>query len=403
MEETEEIKETKKEKNANGEGCLYFEKKRGYWRATITLPNGKRKDFCSKNKNTAILKRNKFISSNYSNNYINTITLVECSEEYLKLKYAVHKFSDNTYRTHLDTLIRLKKSEIGNMPVQAIQEVHINQHFAKNFEKYSKSILSKDRDMINWGLKYAVSQKIIQSNPYENMLIPITFPKEDKKVESLTQEQFFKFLELAFKNINELYPYSVMWLIMMATGLRVGEICSITMDKINLIEEKIQIDTTITRDLSNKAKQGEKPKTSSGRRTIYFSTVVEKLLDLAIKRHNEYSIYLFSKDNADFIRPQTVTDNLRQFNQKYQIAPKITSHMLRHTYATYMIRKGFPAFIVQHLMGHSSINITLDTYTSFFPYENKEKIEEMNTALEADIKKALTQRNETKPTGKDNF
>lgn len=350
---------------------------------------GKRKDFCSKNKNVAIAKRNKFISNNYSNENLNTTTLVECAEEFLKLKFAVEQFSENTYRTHLDTIKRLKKSELGNMPVQLIKEIHINQHFAVAIKKYSKSIQQKDRDMINWAFKYAINQKIIQSNPLQNMLIPIKFKKERKKVEALTQEQFFKFLELAFKNSDELYPYSTMWLIMMATGMRVGEICSLTMDKINLIEEKIKIDTTITRDLNNTAKPGEKPKTPAGRRTIYFSTVVEKLLNLAIKRHNEYSIYLFSKDNADFIRPQTVTDNLREFNKKYEIAPKITSHMLRHTYATYMIRKGFSAYVVQHLMGHSSINITLDTYTSFFPDENQEKVEEMNTALEADIKKAL--------------
>ena len=367
----------------------------------LLSPLGKRKDFCSKNKNVAIAKRNEFISNNYSSKYISSITLVECAEKFLNLKNSLNKFNENTYRTHLDTLKRLKNSELGNMPVQAIEEIHINQYFSIALEKYSRSILSKDRDMINWGLRFAVSQKIIQSNPLANMLIPISFPKKTQKVEALTEEQFFNFLTITFNRLNELYPYSVMWLIMMATGLRVGEICSLAMDKLDLVNEKIRIDTTITRDLKGNPKIGNKTKTEAGTRTIYFSSVIEKLLEIAIQRHNPYSIYLFSKDNAQFIRPLTVTDNLRRLNEKYNIAPKITSHMLRHTYATYMIKKGFPAYVVQRLLGHSSINITLDTYTSFFEEDQKEQVKQMNDSLAIDIKKALT-RGTLKPNGANN-
>ena len=41
---------------------MYFDKKRKYWRVSITLPTGKRKDFCSKCKIIAIANENKFIN-----------------------------------------------------------------------------------------------------------------------------------------------------------------------------------------------------------------------------------------------------------------------------------------------------------------------------------------------------
>ena len=65
-------------KRANGEGALYYDQKRGYWRATITLPNGKRKDFCSKNRNIAIQKRNYFMEGKYKLSPVLEFAFIVC-------------------------------------------------------------------------------------------------------------------------------------------------------------------------------------------------------------------------------------------------------------------------------------------------------------------------------------
>ena len=113
-------------KRANGEGSLYYDNKRNYWRASITLPTGKRKDFCSKSKNKAIQKRNEFIRNNYKTLQYSDISLVECCEKYIDIFFNQKKFSENTYRTHLDTIKRIKKSNLGSLSICSISTTDIN-------------------------------------------------------------------------------------------------------------------------------------------------------------------------------------------------------------------------------------------------------------------------------------
>lgn len=42
------------------------------------------------------------------------------------------------------------------------------------------------------------------------------------------------------------------------------------------------------------------------------------------------------------------------------------THMLRHTYATRCIEAGVPAEVLQRLLGHKNISITINTYTTIF-------------------------------------
>ncbi|WP_394802985.1 tyrosine-type recombinase/integrase [Staphylococcus arlettae] len=46
--------------------------------------------------------------------------------------------------------------------------------------------------------------------------------------------------------------------------------------------------------------------------------------------------------------------------------PNITSHGLRHSYASYFVDKGFDIYVLRDLLRHSSITETVDTYTHFY-------------------------------------
>lgn len=63
--------------------------------------------------------------------------------------------------------------------------------------------------------------------------------------------------------------------------------------------------------------------------------------------------------------------------------PKIRFHDLRHTYATLMIAGGVGAKVLQELLGHSRVGITLDIYTHTLREQKKEAVQKVEALLEA--------------------
>lgn len=56
----------------------------------------------------------------------------------------------------------------------------------------------------------------------------------------------------------------------------------------------------------------------------------------------------------------------------------ITTHSLRHTYGTRCIESGMAPVVVQKLMGHTDIAVTLNTYTSVFDEFKQKEIDKVN-------------------------
>ena len=55
----------------------------------------------------------------------------------------------------------------------------------------------------------------------------------------------------------------------------------------------------------------------------------------------------------------------------------VNTHMLRHTYATRAIEAGISPVVIQRILGHSSVDITLNTYTSVFNQYKESEVEKL--------------------------
>ena len=82
---------------------------------------------------------------------------------------------------------------------------------------------------------------------------------------------------------------------------------------------------------------------------------------------------LFNYNKNEFITPNEINCYLQRLNKKYNICNHIHTHMLRHTYATRCIEAGMSAKVLQKNLGHTKVQITLDTYTSVFEKFNIEE------------------------------
>ena len=156
-------------------------------------------------------------------------------------------------------------------------------------------------------------------------------------------------------------------IITLNTGLRIGEICGLKWSDIDLEENLLYVQRTVQRvknletDESGKKTSlitGE-PKTKTSKRIIPIPFFLAKL----IKKMERYSTtqYILPGISHEFLDPRTYQYRFHSYLKKCGIRP-LNFHSLRHTFATRCIEVGMDIKTVSELLGHSSVNTTLNIY-----------------------------------------
>ena len=229
---------------------------------------------------------------------------------------------------------------------------------------------------INVIFKIGISRRKIIYNPMddETLAKPIS-KKANKQVESLTQEEESKLLEVLSKSPNKQYNNII--LLQLYTGARIGEILALSKDCINLKNNSITIYRTITRDKNDKAILGQHTKTyckktglDKGRRCFPMQPKVRKLIEeiLANKITNIHNLLFWDYSKNRIITDGMINSYLSRINKishNESITGALSTHRLRHTFITRCQEKNLSLAVIQSLVGHvQGSTITNDTYTS---------------------------------------
>lgn len=315
---------------------------------------------------------------------VKKLTVNGLFERYLE----VRKLAERTRRNYVSMWNNRVKEEIGQMKVVQVRPSHIRLFYAKlTAEGYSHSTIKLLHTLLYPSFEMAIEDDIIRKNPAKNALGDNGKAPKIKEALTLSQQKRL----LAFVEQNRIYNvYLPMLHIMIGTGLRCGELIGLTWEDIDMKNKSISIEKQlIYADYGDGYKLHRvPPKTDAGIRTIPMSEVVYKAFEKQ-KRLNfmqgtsrnveidGLTDFIFMSKNGRPIMPNALNHVLLNIRNAYnrqemeaakkekrdaELMPTMSAHTMRHTSCTRMIESGMDLKVVQYIMGHSDISITLDVY-----------------------------------------
>ncbi len=373
-------------KKANGEHSIYFDKEKQLYRGQIVIgrdERGKlrRKSVYGKTKKEVREKLNQIEFGIQTGTFVDksAITFYQLAKQILDDERNLNYIKTPTYFRHMETLKQLKL--IHSIPLQQINDMTIKDLLLKN-QNYAQSTINKQYTMMQRTFREAVDRGILTKNPMERLRKPKSTQKREK-VRALTVEEQRRMMAVL---TTEDVQYSQQMLLSMLTGMRMGEINALEASDVFLEFGVISVHKTISRGERGQAILNPEPKTSAGERKIPITDDVGTILRECLMVRPEGLLFL---QNGQMITTNQVNAQYQRMLKKYDLIDdtvpgKVDLHSLRHTYATRCIEAGMQPKVLQLLLGHTDITITMNTYCDAF-----DAYREDNIAKAADYLKGM--------------
>lgn len=227
----------------------------------------------------------------------------------------------------------------------------IEQYITELHKKYKQKTIKRKIASIKAFYSYLEEEELVEQNPFrkikvkfkETIILPRIIPREEI-------EQLLNYIYASLSSLSGIqYKHSLrdaaVIEVFFATGARVYEISNIRVENINLNFGLIRI-------------------MGKGRKERYIQISNTAVLDILRKYYEENepeikkSGYFFINNRGKRYTEQSIRLMLKKYTLKAGIQRKITPHMFRHSFATYLIEEGVDVSCVQQILGHSSIKTT---------------------------------------------
>lgn len=373
------------------EGSIYRRKSDGKWVASITLDNGKRKVFYGDKREEVADKLSKALYEQQQG--ILATTSKQTVEQFLHTWLESTQEGSVKPRTYerYEEIVRLHIVPIiGSCQLQKLTPQHVQALYAKKQkEKLSPTTINTIHNVLHKALEMAKRWELVTRNVCDLVSPPA---RREHEVTPLNEEQVRKLLAISNgSNVEALVKLAL------ATGMRRGELLGLKWRDIDFKKGVLQVRRTMTR-IPRKFRKPEQrsyveapPKTKKSKRSIVLIPFATEALIEHRKRQNEIrkkagdswvnSDLIFCTSRGTPLNP--TNDVLEPFKLLLKKAglPDVRFHDLRHSAATLLLSLGIHPKIVQELLGHSNINITLTIYSHVLPNMQENAMGKLNDML----------------------
>jgi integrase len=364
-------------RRTSGEGSIYQDKSSGLWRAEITIGfDGNNKRITKKKSSKSLEVVQKWL--NEENCRLSRGVNVKGSDYTLGswLEFWLENYKRPAIKARtFDLYEKMVKWYIlpnyGNIRLAKLKGEVIQSLYNDMYKKgLSTSTIKNVKAPLSQALDQAVKNELIYSNPCKNAVVPkvpprksraFTVEEQERFLEVLTDTTFADFFRFAFK-----------------TGMRCGEIMAVTWKDVDFTESKLIINKTasVVEDRSEDRKTKYKtildlPKSDKSNRVIDINKGAMKILKDRKEKSNG-CLFVFPSQNDTPLQYRNVRRSFNEFLEKAEVPNDLTIHSTRHSFATRLLERGANIKAVSEILGHNSIQITLDTYGHVMPSFKKE-------------------------------
>ncbi len=295
-----------------------------------------------------------------------------------KTNYLKHKGATESKYEYL--IERHIIPELGNLPLSAITTLTLNEFAEKKLTSgrldkkggLSPAYVRTMMIIITSALQYAINEGLCPE--LKTAAFKPAIEKSDLKILSSQEQELFEMFLLSDINETKFGIY-----LSLNCGLRIGEICALRWNDIDLENKVIHIRSTIAR-IKNELTGGtiliiDSPKTKASLRDI---PIHSKLISVIEEmRACSVSPYVIS-NTVTFVSPRTYEYRYHRLLEQCGLE-SYNYHALRHTFATKCIIAGVDVKTLSEILGHSNVSITLNTYVHPSMEMKLNQIEKINS------------------------
>ena len=289
-----------------------------------------------------------------------------------------------TWQQYEQIVRQYVKPSLGEIRLNDLRPDHVQTLYTSQLER---GLGPRSVRLIHAVLHRALNQALRWGPVRRNVCDAVDKPKQSRaEMQTFDLEQTQTFLHAVEGNRIEALFY-----LAISTGLRQGELLGLKWTDLDFDSGRLQVQRQLQR-ISGEGLTFTEPKSAAGRRAIVLGSV--DLAKLQAHRKHQLEERLFAGgrwQDHGLIFTTTIGSPLdpRNLYRTYKVIlkradlPEIRFHDLRHTAATLMLQQGVHPKVVQERLGHSSINLTLDTYSHVLPSMQEDAAQRMNAILGA--------------------
>ena len=292
-----------------------------------------------------------------------TISLTSYIAEWLTT-FKQTTVKQSTYDRLLTSVKALEGFEIATMPIGEITCIDIQRYVNELIKRgYGLSTIKKQMRIVTAPLKQASALHIISKDPGIGIRLPSRYnvAKPERLIEAYTDEEQTALRSVLYNGQRAGYSAIIL---MIETGLRVGEALALRWQDVQLTRKRIYVRNTVVR-LANRKQSfvQDSVKSESSRRTVPLTPEAIRLLERPYERRkNEW---VFTNDDGERLSYEALRYQTRIACQEAGIEYR-GEHVFRHTFATNCYHKGIDVKILSRLLGHADVNITYNLYIHLY-------------------------------------